>query len=339
VTVSDPPIEVRAAPAVAVDVVEGALRRSLARRWHTGGLLHGSVGGEPVLDAAIGHDGTGARASIGAPVHWSCTSKLSLVIAFARLWQLGAVHPDDPVAAHIPEFGPGGHDAVTIRHILTHTTGLAEDTAPLLNSGTPWATVLERICAGRPIDRPGATASYSTQTGWFLLAEMLARVTGGEPREVDEQLGLRAAGATSALVAPACAPPAAHYRPGRSTSGPLSELAAVCRALAPGPSGREDHLDETVRVAVTRPWRTGLTDTTTGTDTPWGLGVAVDGRLFGNACSPMTFGHLGAPETFVLFDPRADVGIAAHFFGVRQTMHGTAIRYLVTEAVMGALAP
>jgi CubicO group peptidase (beta-lactamase class C family) len=219
---------------------------------------------------------------------------------------------------------------VTLLQVLTHTTGLPEEAGPLLDADVPWDEVLSAVCRSRTEPGDGPVASYSRQTGWFVLAEVLSRVTGRPPQDVDEELGLRAVGALTCGTAP--------YRPGRSTVGPLAELAALGRALWPGATEVDGYLDAATRAEIVRPWRTGLVDAAHGTDTSWGLGLAVDGRLFGRGCSPLTFGHLGAPETFVLFDPVSAVGIAARFFGVRQSMHGTAIRYLVTEAVTTALS-
>ena len=41
----------------------------------------------------------------------------------AQLWEQDKLRPDDRVAKYIPEFAAGGKDAITIRHVLTHTGG------------------------------------------------------------------------------------------------------------------------------------------------------------------------------------------------------------------------
>ncbi len=54
--------------------------------------------------------------------------KIATSILFARIWEEGLVALDDPVAAHIPEFGVRGKEGITIRHLWTHTCGLAPRT-------------------------------------------------------------------------------------------------------------------------------------------------------------------------------------------------------------------
>src|SRR5581483_7013538 len=59
-----------------------------------------------------------------AMMTWLSTSKISTSLIFAQLWEEGLVGLEDPVAAHIPEFGQRGKEAVTIRHLWTHTCSM-----------------------------------------------------------------------------------------------------------------------------------------------------------------------------------------------------------------------
>jgi len=251
-------------------------------------------------------------------------------VACARLRQIGAVDIDEPVASHVPAFAVNGKGQVTLRHVLTHTTGIEDDPACVLDQGASWAATLDRACAAvvRP-DAVGTVAAYSARTGWFLLAEVLGRASGLAPIEVDDRLGMRAVGVAGATIAT----DERSYRPGRSTTGPLDELVRLCSALSPTNRLVDDHLDEATRREVVRPWRQGMVDAVHRSDSSWGLGVAVDGRLFGTALSPLTFGHLGAPGTFVLFEPERGLAVAAHLVGVRREMHATAGRYLLTAGI------
>ncbi len=126
---------------------------------------------------------------------WLSTTKPLTAAAFALLWQRGLADLDHPVARYIPEFGNGGKEAITIRHLLTHTAGIR-----MLNVGWPeasWDEILAKICATRIEPRwvPGQKAGYHLSSSFFVLGELIARLAG-EPfrdfvrRELFEQLGM-----------------------------------------------------------------------------------------------------------------------------------------------------
>ena len=54
----------------------------------------------------------------------SLTKVLATTTAILMLCQERAVALDDPVAKHLPRFGELEKDAVTLRHLLTHSSGL-----------------------------------------------------------------------------------------------------------------------------------------------------------------------------------------------------------------------
>ena len=57
----------------------------------------------------------------------SLTKCVATGVAMTQLIEEGKVGLDDPVAKYLPEFGANGKEAVTIRELLTHTSGLRED--------------------------------------------------------------------------------------------------------------------------------------------------------------------------------------------------------------------
>src|SRR4051794_22620214 len=76
-------------------------------------------------------------------------TKPVVAVAVMQLVEDGAIGLDDPVAKFIPEFELQGKGAITVRHLLTHTSGLA-----------PSDKVLERLKAARaPIDAYFAVAN------------------------------------------------------------------------------------------------------------------------------------------------------------------------------------
>ncbi|GAB3797954.1 serine hydrolase domain-containing protein [Virgibacillus kimchii] len=60
-------------------------------------------------------------------------SKLFTATAVMQLWDQGAFELDDPVAEYIPEFAANGKEEVTIRQLLTHTSGFRPSTTEPLH--------------------------------------------------------------------------------------------------------------------------------------------------------------------------------------------------------------
>ncbi|MBC3192371.1 beta-lactamase family protein [Pseudonocardia sp. C8] len=104
--------------------------------------------------------------------------------------------PDLPVARYWPEFAAAGKDTVTVAQVLAHTAGLPyldPDPAP----GSPVddrasAAVLARQA---PLWEPGSRVAYHALTWGHLVAELLVRATGRDPRRVVEDVVARVPGA------------------------------------------------------------------------------------------------------------------------------------------------
>src|SRR4029077_675378 len=102
-----------------------------------------------------------------------------------------------PVSRYIPEFRGGWRDEVTIRHLLTHTSGLRPD-LDLSPPGPGDDAAIRMASAEEPRQRPGYTFRYS-DINFELLGEIVRRVSG-EPldvfakHEIFEPLGMRETG-------------------------------------------------------------------------------------------------------------------------------------------------
>lgn len=85
---------------------------------------------------------------------------------------------DDPITTWLPE-GAGVWDGITVRHLLTHTSGIAEYTDSTFDYRKDYTEdELVRFAASRPLDfPPGDRWSYSN-TGYVLLGVLIHRVTG-----------------------------------------------------------------------------------------------------------------------------------------------------------------
>src|SRR3954471_23408567 len=150
----------------------------IADRTHIGAQLYVSLNGQPVADRAFGESRPGVAMTPDTVMLWLSACKPVTAVAVARQWEAGKLRLDDRVADHIPEFGVKGKEPVTIRHVLTHTGGFRR-----VETGWPdvsWDETIRKICAA-PLETDwiiGKTAGYHTTTSWFILGEILSRVTG-----------------------------------------------------------------------------------------------------------------------------------------------------------------
>ncbi|HEX9945327.1 MAG TPA: serine hydrolase domain-containing protein, partial [Thermoanaerobaculia bacterium] len=88
----------------------------------------------------------------------------------------GRLELDQPVQKFLPGFQGPGKEAVTVRHLLTHSSGL-DAVAPLYKELRGRAAFRERIEAMDLVYRPGSRSTYS-DLGIILLGEILERVAG-----------------------------------------------------------------------------------------------------------------------------------------------------------------
>ena len=98
--------------------------------------------------------------------------------AVVMLSEQGRLGLDDKITKWLTE-GAGVWDGITIRHLLTHTSGMAEYTDSTFDYRRDYTEdQLVRFAASRPLDfPPGERWSYSN-TGYLLLGVIIHRVTG-----------------------------------------------------------------------------------------------------------------------------------------------------------------
>ncbi|MCU1535879.1 MAG: estB [Humibacillus sp.] len=87
-------------------------------------------------------------------------TKVFTAIAVVQLVEEGRLDLSAPVAAHLPEFGANGKEAVTVSQLLTHTSGCAA-TLPLWSRWPDPATRIAAALAEPPVTPPGTTYRYS----------------------------------------------------------------------------------------------------------------------------------------------------------------------------------
>jgi CubicO group peptidase (beta-lactamase class C family) len=102
-------------------------------------------------------------------------SKPFTAAAIVLLSQEGRLRLDDPISRYLPE-GSAVWSGVTIRHLLTHTSGIPQDTT--LDPRRDYSESELVRSAAQPLQfEPGALESYSS-TGYALLGVIIHRVTG-----------------------------------------------------------------------------------------------------------------------------------------------------------------
>jgi CubicO group peptidase (beta-lactamase class C family) len=98
------------------------------------------------------------------------------------LEERGKLKTEDPVKKYVA-VAPAAWDKITIRHLLTHTSGIPNFTSfPDYRASEPFATPVEKIVArfrDKPLDfQPGERWSYSN-SGYLLLGYLIEKITGG----------------------------------------------------------------------------------------------------------------------------------------------------------------
>lgn len=105
--------------------------------------------------------------------------------AALRLVEEGRLSLEDRVASIVPEFASWGKETITVRHLLTHTSGLP-DMAPanraLREQHADLKTFIGHICECDLLFPPGTDVSYQS-TGIAMLGEIIERITGIPLRE------------------------------------------------------------------------------------------------------------------------------------------------------------
>ncbi len=322
---------------------------------HVGAQLYVSLKGEPIADAGVGLARRGVLMDEGTLMLWLSSTKPIAAIAIAQLWEQEKLKLDDPVAKFIPEFGVNGKEPITIRHLLTHTGGFRGMVGNWEDQ--PWDDVIAAVCAARLETGwvPGHKAGYHTLTSWYILGEIVRRLSGisydhyvrdniflplgmndswiGMPPEQYRAYGNRIGQMHDTSGAEPVAPHfldtergAAFCRPGSNGHGPVRELGMLYEALLNGGSrnGARILSPRTVEALVAG-HRLGMYDHTFRHVIDWGLGFIRNSNRygadtlpygFGPHASERIFGHSGHQSSTAFCDPEHGLVVAWVFNGL-----------------------
>ncbi|MEV6967684.1 serine hydrolase domain-containing protein [Hamadaea sp. NPDC051192] len=136
--------------------------------------------GELILDAVAGHaDQQGRAVTPDTPFFAFSIGKGLTGAAIHHLADHGHLDDDLHLADVWPEFAQHGKDAITLRHVLTHSAGLPTlpaDTTP--DDLTDWHHMCHLLADAHPTWEPGTRHGYHAWTYSWLTGETVRRATG-----------------------------------------------------------------------------------------------------------------------------------------------------------------
>ena len=108
---------------------------------------------------------------------WS-TTKCVLSLAALLLVERGDLDVDAPVGNYWPEFSAKGKKDVLVRHLMSHTSGVAGWDPPFsITDMYDWETSTERLARQRPWWEPGTASGYHANNQGHLVGEVIRRIT------------------------------------------------------------------------------------------------------------------------------------------------------------------
>jgi CubicO group peptidase (beta-lactamase class C family)/uncharacterized protein YbbC (DUF1343 family) len=296
----------------------------------------------------------------------SLTKVVATTTSMMILLEEGRLRLSDPVAAFVPGFERYGKGGITLRHLLTHTSGLRPD-VDLADPWTGYETAIARAVAEVPTSPPDERFVYS-DINFFLLGEVVARVSGRsldrfsrerifEPLEMHDT-GFKPAAAllpriapTEACAGPGCPPgemlrgvvhdPTARRMGGvaghAGLFGTAADLSRFCRMLLHGGQLGPARILSPLGVArMTSP------GTPSGVRDVRAFGWDLDSRFSSNGGDLLpvgSFGHTGFTGTSLWIDPLT--GVYVVFLSNRLHPDGrgdvTPLRAKVATVVAAAL--
>ncbi|MBL8525379.1 MAG: beta-lactamase family protein [Betaproteobacteria bacterium] len=178
---STPLQDVPALDAGKFPAVDAAIESFIANRQMPGAVFHLERGGT-IHQRAFGKHSyeTDAAATTVDTVFdaASLTKVVATTPAVMLLIEQKKISLDAPLISYLPECTGGGKEGITIRHLLTHSSGLAAGLSP----NPPWrgeAKALELACAQVVTHPPGTFFRYSDIN--FILLGLIVQRVGGMP--------------------------------------------------------------------------------------------------------------------------------------------------------------
>ncbi|MFN4092808.1 MAG: serine hydrolase domain-containing protein [Brevundimonas sp.] len=204
------PAEPAKARQTSLEDIRGRLETECAAGRFSG-VVVAQVAGREVFKHVCGYTDWEARTPMteGARFKIFSATKSFTATAVLAMSERGRLNLDDPLGHYLPR-SPEAWRGVTLRHLLTHTSGIPDHTELLLDAylthgSADHSSALDQVLGNLTADQvtlktpPGETWAYNN-FGYELLAQVLAEVSGIPFHEVLTNDVLRPAGMSSASV-------------------------------------------------------------------------------------------------------------------------------------------
>lgn len=337
------------------------VEQAIALRAIPGAVVEVRVGGELRTRFAAGQAACRPKARPMCEDTWfdlaSLTKVLATTPAILALAEDGAISLDEPASRFLPEL-VGDHAVFTIRHLLTHVSGLPAD--------LPWRTLrppvesIPQVVEDMPLQgAPGERIVYS-DVGFLLLGEVVRRVSG---RPLDEFVSERIHGPLGAHLRFGPLPPeqcaateddpdgggpivgVVHDEKSRvlggvtghaglfGTTDGVARVVEMLRCGGRGADGMPILAEATVTQAL-RPWVEGPD----GMRRALGYELSGGGNSAGDLFGPRAFGHTGFTGTSVWVDPDLALTLVVLTNRVHFGRENQGIRWLRTRMANAVVA-
>jgi CubicO group peptidase (beta-lactamase class C family) len=231
------------------DALGGCLAQRAAQDDFSG-VVAAMQRGRPIAFLARGQLAGAGSAAITARTRFNLgsASKMFTAVAVGQLIDAGTVRLDQPISAYVSGLTPQA-SAVTVRQLLTHSSGLGDffkpqNMAAMMKARTA-SDLLPLIADDKPAFAPGSRFAYSN-SGFALLGILIERVSGlsyGDylARHVFAPAGMTDTGLDPGPLATLAVGMTAH-QPGMAPQGPPGGPGLVLigpdgRAMTPGAGG------------------------------------------------------------------------------------------------------
>lgn len=185
------------------DKVRSLLADNIRSGTEVGASIAVDLHGEMVVDLWGGHaDAARTKPWTSDTIVniWSSTKTVTALAAL-MLVDRGDLDLFEPVATYWPEFAANGKEAVEVRHILSHTSGVSGWETPFsIEDMYDWDNSTSKLAAQAPWWEPGTASGYQASNMGHLVGEVVRRVSGktlkefvrteiAEPLGADFQIG------------------------------------------------------------------------------------------------------------------------------------------------------
>jgi CubicO group peptidase (beta-lactamase class C family) len=315
------------------------LDRLIADGEVAGAAVAIAVGAKPIGEYYAGFAAPGMPAAPETLWPAASITKLYTAATVMALVERGVLTLGTLVRTVLPAFDGDGRERITLRHLLTHTSGLIYEPPQmeqLLLGQAPLDEIVDEVYRHPLLFPPGTKLNYS-DLEFALLGRVASTITGTSFPDLVRTLVLEPAGLADTFLPP----PAREYGRIAYVSGPTAEgtdgamynspyardlahpafgvIATAGDLLRFGllfaPNGHRILAGATIQTMTTdqtdghAPEHTDAPST--GAPYPWGLGFMLKRRLpYPELLSPAAFGHDGATGCTLWIDPTYDLTIA-----------------------------